>query len=119
MNETASAGTDADEAAGAAYDRRVRTVAKVGLALLVPTVGVSIVLALMTERAADCVMYGNQCSSIPGAVIFGSFLASAAFGVFAVGRARERLPFPSARSWAVKPRGTAQVTMAMLLLASP
>ncbi|GAA1103577.1 hypothetical protein GCM10009579_83490 [Streptomyces javensis] len=93
--------------------------AKVGLVLLVPTAVVSIVLALMTERAADCVMYGNQCSSIPGSVIFGSFLASAAFGVFAVGCPREWLPFPSARSWAVKLQGAAQVTMAMLLLVSP
>ncbi|WP_413102939.1 hypothetical protein [Streptomyces sp. Inha503] len=38
---------------------------------------------------------------------------------FAVGCPRERLPFPSARSWAVKLQGVAQVTMAMLLLVSP
>ncbi|OPF72940.1 hypothetical protein VT50_0229425 [Streptomyces antioxidans] len=119
MNETAAAGAGADEAADAAHDRRVRTVAKVGLALLVPMAVVSIVLALMTERAADCVMYGNQCSSVPGPVIFASFLASAGFGVFAVGCPRERLPFPSARSWAVKLQGSAQVMMAMLLLTSP
>ncbi|MEU8870243.1 hypothetical protein AB0D24_03610 [Streptomyces javensis] len=119
MNETASAGTGADEAAGAAHDRRVRTVAKVGLALLVPTAVVSIVLALMTQRATDCIVDGDHCSSIPGSVIFGSFLASAAFGAFAVGCPREWLPFPSSRSWAVKLQGAAQVTMAMLLLVSP
>ncbi|MYU11014.1 hypothetical protein GTZ78_09980 [Streptomyces sp. SID8361] len=119
MNETASTGTGAADASGAAHDRRLRTAAKVGLALLVPTAVVSVVLSLMTERAADCVMYGNRCSSIPGPMIFGAFLVSAALGAFAVGCPREWLPFASARSWAVKLQGVAQVAMAMLLLVSP
>ncbi|MET7764854.1 hypothetical protein [Streptomyces sp. NPDC005336] len=40
-------------------------------------------------------------------------------GVFAAGCPRDRLPFSTARSWAFKPRGVTQLTMAMLLLISP
>jgi hypothetical protein len=119
MNETASAEPSAADTPDAAHDRRLRTAAKVGVALLIPTAIISIVLSLMTERAADCVMYGNQCSSTPGAVIWGAFLASAALGVYAASCPRKRLPFPTARSWAVKLQWVAQLTMAMLLLTSP
>ncbi|EFL23259.1 hypothetical protein SSOG_02973 [Streptomyces himastatinicus ATCC 53653] len=119
MNETASAEPSAAEAPDAAHDRRLRTAAKVGVGLLIPTAIISIILSLMTERAADCIMNGNRCSSIPAPVIFGAFLVSATLGLFAASCPRGRLPFPTARSWAVKLQWLAQLTMAMLLLASP
>ncbi|MGR3934774.1 hypothetical protein [Streptomyces sp. BRA346] len=119
MNETASAEPSAADTPDAGHDRRLRTAAKVGVGLLIPTAIISIVLSLMTERAADCITNGNQCSAIPGPVIFGAFLVSAALGLFAASCPQQRLPFSTARSWAVKLQWLAQLTMAMLLLASP
>lgn len=119
MNETASAETNAAADADAAHDRRLRTAAKVGVGLLIPTAIISIVLSLMTERAADCIMNGNQCSNFPAPAIFGAFHVAAALGLFAAVCPRERLPFPTARSWGIKLQWLAQLTLAMLLLASP
>jgi len=119
MNETASAEPSAAETPDAAHDRNLRSAAKAGVALLLPTAFISILLSLTTERAADCIMYGNQCSGTPGWVIFGAFLVSAALGIYAASCPRRWLPFPTARSLAVTLQWFAQFMMAMMLLTSP
>ena len=117
MNETASAETGAADP-DTAHDRTLRTAAKAG-ALLLPTALISILLSLTTERAGRCLTYGEQCSATPGWAIFGALLASAALGIYAASCPQERLPFPTARSWAVKLQWLAQLVMAMMLLTSP
>ncbi|WP_217161643.1 hypothetical protein [Streptomyces sp. AC512_CC834] len=86
-----------------------------GLVLLLPTVVVAWVLVVSTERGTRCLMYGEQCSRIPGGALWACFWASAALGVLALVRPRTR--WASARYAAVVLQWCTQLTLGALILA--
>ncbi|MEU0741661.1 hypothetical protein [Streptomyces sp. NPDC006134] len=85
-----------------------------GLLLLLPTVAVAWLLVLASERGSRCLMYGEQCSQIPGAALYGCFWAALALGVLVLAWPRGR--WTPARGGAVLLQWAAQLTLGALIL---
>jgi hypothetical protein len=85
-----------------------------GLLLLLPMVIVTWIAVLMTERGGRCLAYGEQCSTIPGALLWGCFWASVAAGKLALVWPRTRWPY--ARFGAVVVQWGAQLTLIAMIL---
>ncbi|MFJ8084228.1 hypothetical protein ACIQ6Y_26875 [Streptomyces sp. NPDC096205] len=85
-----------------------------GLLLLLPTVVVSWIVVLSTDRGGRCLMYGEHCSPVPGAVVWGFFWTAAGAGVLALVWPRTRWSY--ARSGAVLVQWGAQLTLSALIL---
>ncbi|GGO92905.1 hypothetical protein [Wenjunlia tyrosinilytica] len=97
-------------------DRGLRITAGVGLALIVPTVIGSAVVALTSPRAGRCLTYGEQCSQVSGGQIAAALVAAVVFGILAAAWPSGRLPFTAARVCAVCLQAVAQLTLAGLIL---
>ncbi len=85
-----------------------------GLVLLLPTVALAWIAAHSTERGGRCLMYGEQCSTIPDAVVSGFFLAALGSGLVALAWPRTR--WTPVRSVAVAAQWLAMLTTGALLL---
>ncbi|MFJ8545486.1 hypothetical protein ACIRFH_26370 [Streptomyces sp. NPDC093586] len=85
-----------------------------GLVLLLPTVVLAWIVVLAGERGSRCLMYGEQCSTVPPGAVWGCFWAAAALGVLAVAWPRTR--WTSARCGAVVLQWCAQLTLGALIL---
>ncbi|MGP4086873.1 hypothetical protein [Streptomyces sp. KR55] len=85
-----------------------------GLLLLLPTVVLAWIAVLSTERGGRCLMYGEQCSGIPGGVLYGFFWAAVVLGVLALLWPRTR--WTPARAGAVLLQWGAQLTLGTLIL---
>ncbi|MFH9731311.1 hypothetical protein [Streptomyces sp. NPDC017260] len=102
-------------ATGPRSPARALTVCSVaGLVLLLPTVLVSWILVFASERGSGCLMYGEHCSTVPGAALWACFWAAVVLGVSAPAWPRTR--WPSARCWAVGLQWGAQLTLGALIL---
>ncbi|MBL3665850.1 hypothetical protein JL475_07515 [Streptomyces sp. M2CJ-2] len=88
-----------------------------GLVLLLPTVIVSWIAVLSTERGSRCLLYGEQCSGVPDGLAPGFFLTALVTGVLATAWPRTR--WPSARFGAVAVQWSAMLTMGALILSGP
>lgn len=88
--------------------------AAAGLVLLLPTVIVSWIVVLSTERGSGCLAYGEQCSGVPDGVTPGFFWTALVAGVLAAAWPRSR--WPSARFGAVAVQWFAMLTMGALIL---
>lgn len=86
-----------------------------GLLLLLPTVAVAWLLVLASERGSRCLLYGEQCSPVPGAALHGCFWAALALGVVALGWPRGR--WPPARAGTVLLQWATQLTLGVLIVA--
>ncbi|MFF3329131.1 hypothetical protein ACFYWX_06135 [Streptomyces sp. NPDC002888] len=95
-------------------DRHLTGWSVAGLVLLLPTVVVAWLAVLSTERGSRCLTYGEQCSTVPGTVLYGVFYASLAAGVVALAWPRTR--WTPARSGAVALQWGAQLTLGALIL---
>ncbi|MGW3123101.1 hypothetical protein ACWDBW_39325 [Streptomyces sp. NPDC001107] len=85
-----------------------------GLVLLLPTVGLAWLAVLAGERGSRCLEYGEQCSQIPGSLLYALFYASAAAGVAVLAWPRHRaMP---ARAGAVVLQWVLQFTLGLLIL---
>ncbi|MBT2385348.1 hypothetical protein [Streptomyces sp. ISL-11] len=96
--------------------RDARRGAVAGLVLLAPMAIVSFILYLTTERAAACLMNGEQCSAWPGAWIYGGFFAAAVLGVLAVNWPERWARSGGARALTVLFQWGAQLIMAAAIL---
>ncbi|MFF1453262.1 hypothetical protein ACFVYF_34785 [Streptomyces sp. NPDC058274] len=85
-----------------------------GLGLLVPTVVLAWIAVLSGERGSNCLMNGEQCSPVPGSLLYGLFWGALALGVLALALPRTRPTW--ARSWAVFLQWSAQLTLGALIL---
>ncbi|MBD0422967.1 hypothetical protein H0H10_28075 [Streptomyces sp. TRM S81-3] len=85
-----------------------------GLLLLLPTVVLAWVAVLATERGSRCLMYGEQCSAVPGGALWGCFGAAPALGAPALAWPRTR--WTSARAGAVALQWGAQLMLGALIL---
>ena len=84
------------------------------LVLLLPTVGLAWLAVMTGDRGSRCLMYGEQCSQIPGGLLYGLFYASVATGVAALVWPRHRaMP---ARAGAVVLQWVLQFTLGLLIL---
>ncbi|MFG2127949.1 hypothetical protein ACGFNV_09120 [Streptomyces sp. NPDC048751] len=95
-------------------DRHLTGWSVAGLVLLLPTVGLAWLAVLATERGSRCVTYGEQCSTIPGSVLYGVFYASLAAGVAALAWPRTR--WTALRGGAVLVQWGAQLTLGAMIL---
>ncbi|KUN92125.1 hypothetical protein [Streptomyces resistomycificus] len=85
-----------------------------GLVLLLPTVVLAWIAVLASERGSRCLMYGEECSTIPGGLLYGLFCAALAAGVLALAWPRTRAE--SARAGAVVVQWGAQLTLGAMIL---
>jgi hypothetical protein len=97
-------------------DRALRHRAVLVLALLFPTVIACLLIVGTSERASRCVTYGETCSPIPGTWMYTCFFVSLAAGVVAAVWPRARLPFRTARAWAVGVQIAALAMLTLLIL---
>ncbi|MEU2668195.1 hypothetical protein ABZ622_04885 [Streptomyces sp. NPDC007164] len=97
-------------------DRGIRRASWFALAMLVPVVVGSGLLALTTTRASGCLAYGVNCADVPDGSIPGCFFAALLLGVLAVARPRKQLPFASARGRLLGLHGVARLMTASLIL---
>lgn len=74
----------------------------------------SSVLALAGERGSRCLMYGEECSQVPGALLSGCFWTAAAAGVAALLWPRAR--WTGVRIAIVVVQWTVQVVLTFLIL---
>lgn len=74
----------------------------------------SSVLALAGERGSRCLTYGDQCSQVPGVLLYGCFWTAVAAGLAALLWPRAR--WTGARLGTVVVQWTAQVVLAFLIL---
>ncbi|MFG2882906.1 hypothetical protein ACGFYV_11490 [Streptomyces sp. NPDC048297] len=85
-----------------------------GLVLLLPTVVVAWIAVLSTDRGTRCLMYGEQCSTVPGDALYGCFSGALAAGVLALAWPRAR--WAGARAWVVLLQWCTQITLGALIL---
>ncbi|MFD5076146.1 hypothetical protein [Streptomyces sp. NPDC058371] len=85
-----------------------------GLGLLVPTVVLAWIAVLSGERGTNCLMYGEECSPVPGSLLYGCFWTALAAGVLALALPRTRSTW--ARSGTVLLQWGAQLTLGALIL---
>ncbi|MER0444054.1 hypothetical protein ABR738_05650 [Streptomyces sp. Edi4] len=85
-----------------------------GLVLLVPTVVVAWIAVLSTERGTGCLMYGEQCSTVPGEALYGCFWVALVAGLLALVWPRAR--WAGARTGAVLVQWGSQLTLGLLIL---
>lgn len=95
-------------------DRHLTGWSVAGLVLLLPTVGLAWLAVLATERGSRCLTYGEQCSTVPGSVLYGVFYASLAAGVAALAWPRAR--WTPLRGGAVLVQWGAQLTLGAMIL---
>ncbi|MFI5683729.1 hypothetical protein [Streptomyces sp. NPDC051636] len=96
-----------------AADRRLTRWSAWGLVLLIPSVLLSALAALSSERGTRCVEY-NECPQVPGALVYGCFLSALAAGVLAGLWPRGR--GTPGRTWAVVLQWSAQALLSLLIL---
>ncbi|WP_330459521.1 hypothetical protein OIB37_23215 [Streptomyces sp. NBC_00820] len=85
-----------------------------GLGLLLPMTGFSIFVAISSPRATRCLMYGEECASVPDGLLYASFWIAVLGGLLA-------LLWPPAsragvRLGAVLAQWGAQLTLCALIL---
>ncbi|KOU59116.1 hypothetical protein ADK57_34410 [Streptomyces sp. MMG1533] len=85
-----------------------------GLVLLLPTVVLAWLAVLAGERGSRCLTYGEQCSTIPGGLLYGMFCAALAAGVAALAWPRTLAVY--ARAGAVVVQWGAQLTLGAMIL---
>ncbi|MEW2621677.1 hypothetical protein [Streptomyces sp. NPDC048106] len=95
-------------------DRFLSGWAVAGLLLLLPTVVLSWLVVLSGERGTQCLMYGEQCSTIPGSALYAAFFLALAAGIVALAWPRGRGTY--ARAWAVLVQWGAQLVLGALIL---
>ncbi|MEV5198157.1 hypothetical protein [Streptomyces sp. NPDC053720] len=97
-------------------DRGIRRASWLALALLVPVVVGSGLLALTTTRASGCPTYGVNRADVPYGSIHGCFFAALLPGVPAAVRPGKQLPFASAHGRLLGLHGVARLMTASLIL---
>lgn len=97
-------------------DERARRSAAICLGLLLPTLVVSILLALSSPRASRCVTHGEGCSPISIDTIGNVFHLAAVLGILAVAWPKQWLPFRYARPCLVGLQVAAQFATALMIL---
>ncbi len=113
---TASSRLPAAQLTHAQLNARTLTIGSAtGLALLLPTVLLAWIVVFNSERGGHCLMYGEQCSRVPGDALWACFWASAALGVLALAWPRTR--WVPARCAAVLLQWGTQLTLGALILA--
>ena len=95
-------------------DRFITGWAVAGLASLLPIVALSWVVVLSGERGSRCLMYGEQCSTIPGYALRDAFFLALVAGTAALAWPRARWTY--ARLWAVFVQWGAQLTLGAMIL---
>ncbi|MEU2711139.1 hypothetical protein [Streptomyces sp. NPDC007205] len=95
-------------------DRFITGWAVAGLLALLPIVVLSWVVVLSGERGTMCLMYGEQCSAIPGSAPYGAFWLALSAGLAALVWPRARRT--CARLWAVFLQWSAQLTLGAMIL---
>ncbi|MFF7367997.1 hypothetical protein [Streptomyces tricolor] len=90
------------------------TAAGWGLGLLLPMVFFCALVTLSGPRAGRCLTYGEDCSPVPGWLLYGSFWTSVVAGVAALVWPRAR--WTGARLGAVVVQWCAQLLLAGLIL---
>ncbi|WP_328562416.1 hypothetical protein [Streptomyces coelicoflavus] len=113
---TASSRLPASQLSHPQLSARALTIGSVtGLVLLLPTVVLAWIVVFSSERGGRCLMYGEQCSHVPGEALWACFWASAALGVLALLWPRVR--WAPARCAVVVLQWGAQLTLGALILA--
>ena len=102
--------------AGSGAGSGARTLAVVGLVLLVPVTILTAIMTLSTDHATRCVMYGEGCSSVSFALIQNLFIASMVVGLVAALWPKTWQRY--ARTWrgVVAAQWGAQLVMAVAIL---
>ncbi|MGW2745254.1 hypothetical protein [Streptomyces sp. NPDC001450] len=95
-------------------DGLITGLAVTGLASLLPIVGLAWIVVLSGERGSRCLMYGEQCSTIPGPALYGAFWLALAAGVGALAWPRAR--WTHLRLGAVLVQWGAQLTLGAMIL---
>ncbi|MHB9859002.1 hypothetical protein [Streptomyces sp. YIM S03343] len=95
-------------------DRGLRKWSGWGLGLLLPMVVLSCVPVLASGRGSRCITYGDECSAVPGAFLYGCFWTAVVAGLTALLWPRAR--WTGARAGIVVVQWTAQVVLACLIL---
>ncbi|MGW7528503.1 hypothetical protein [Streptomyces sp. NPDC054783] len=95
-------------------ERSIRRWSGWGLGLLLPMIVLSVVPVLASVRGSRCVTDGDECSHVPGILLYGCFWTAVAAGLVALLWPRGR--WTGARRGAVVMQWTAQVTLAFLIL---
>ncbi|GLX53773.1 hypothetical protein Shyhy01_67220 [Streptomyces hygroscopicus subsp. hygroscopicus] len=95
-------------------DRFISGWAVTGLVLPLPTVALCWAVVLSGERGSRCLMYGEQCSTIPGPALDVAFCLSLVSGIAALVRPRGRRTY--SRACTVFVQWGAQSTLGAMIL---
>ncbi|MGW6925902.1 hypothetical protein ACWGA9_32280 [Streptomyces sp. NPDC054950] len=87
-----------------------------GLGLLLPIVVLAWMTVLSTPRGGRCLMYGEQCSAVPGEALYGCFFGTIAAGLLALAWPRDR--WAGVRAGVVLLQWGAQLTLGALILSA-
>ncbi|WP_329411969.1 hypothetical protein OG802_18740 [Streptomyces sp. NBC_00704] len=85
-----------------------------GLVLLVPSVVMAWLAVVSTPRGGNCLMYGEECSTVPHEALEGCFWFALAVGLLALVWPRTR--WTGARTGTVLVQWGAQLTLIALIL---